>query len=147
MSHRGRTICLFASVQISSVLLTRAIHLLWELRVWVSCLRNKERGRSKHTRTINKASEMQIKAVKQRRLNPISDVASFFFFFFGIVKASLQSRVRKLCSEMTRRVLKAITHTQMLSFSLKNRHPIPTYNFTEAAEFNRHVPLRLRRES
>lgn len=49
---------MFASVQISSVLLTRAIHPLCELGVRVSCLRNKreretERGQNIHT--INKA--------------------------------------------------------------------------------------------
>lgn len=43
---------MFASVQISSVLLTRAIHPLCELGVRVSCLRNKrERERQREVKT------------------------------------------------------------------------------------------------
>lgn len=47
---------MFASVQISSVLLTRAIHPLCELGVRVSCLRNeRETERGQNIDTINKA--------------------------------------------------------------------------------------------
>lgn len=142
MSHRGRTICMFASAQIficGSDPCYSSPPWAWS----VGQLFKKQEGREVKAYTqLTRRRKCRLK-LGNKTAQPIFRNALAVSFFF-IVKASLQSQVRKY--EISRHVLKAVTHINVWLFIKKLTSQSvfqPTFNFPEAIEFNIHGPLRL----
>lgn len=79
---------MFASVQISSALLTRAIHPFCELGVWVSCLRNKREREVKTHTQLTRRRKCRLKQGNKDGTAHFPIRLSCFIFFFKLLLSS-----------------------------------------------------------